>query len=191
MTRSDRDEISAAHHRAWSKPIRVTRRNFFNQRQTHIKFPSIKEKSARRIVNFDLEHKNMPSLCERDCGNRYCLVESHKPPTVFLRKTKQINIGERPGRENPIGLETIRVAKRNGIGPKVVLWTRYRVRQPAGDLRHWEAAGIVRLGHDTNAAILGNGTCSPAQQAILGHPDVRRWMMHMRGIEQGDEHVNV
>src|SRR5437016_13381963 len=92
VSRTNRDEITAAHHRPRSKSIRVARRNLFNQRQAHIKVSSEQVcpritritlinglENPRQFVCFAGTSWNLtPSLLRSALADQLVNVEDHK-----------------------------------------------------------------------------------------------------------------
>jgi hypothetical protein len=90
-----------------------------------------------------------------------------------------------------IQFESAGIANGNGVRPECMFASFHGCGKPARDFPHRKSARILRLRHHSNAPVLRNGTCRPPERLVLFQPGVRIAMMHVGGVEQRDEHVNI
>ncbi|HYN63991.1 MAG TPA: hypothetical protein VES36_05250 [Candidatus Limnocylindrales bacterium] len=90
------------------------------------------------------------------------------------------------------GVDAFAVHQADVVGPEHVAWQFAQADQNARD-GGWRAGGVgvARVAHDAQQAHFGERAGGPALLALARKPVVRRVVLHMRGVDQRDQHIDV
>jgi len=84
------------------------------------------------------------------------------------------------------------VGERNGVRPEVVMWRRAQVAKALGYFcGRCGHAGVSGIAEYADTSVEGDGTSGPTACFIQSEPAMGVFMIHMHGIEEGNENVDV
>ena len=127
----------------------------------------------------------------RNCRQRNSSVKRDQASAMLYRERQQINIRKQLGTVNAGEIEAPTVAERNIVRPKRVVPRDRSSPQSPRRLRHRQTGRIRRLRKDADTAVLSQRARRPALRPMLDEPFMRSSMMHVRGVKQRNETVDI
>ena len=122
---------------------------------------------------------------------RNACIDGHETTSVAYRGREQAGVGHLPRPLHAPPVEHLRPEQVEIIDPEGVMRRGRSPGQAGRDLGRGACAGIRRLGHDADAAVPGDRAGRPALSDVATQPVGREPVMHVRGVEQRDQHVDV
>ena len=78
------------------------------------------------------------------------------------RERKQVEIGQLARSVNACGVDVLSIEQTDVVGPELMQMALSRLGKTLDDGLHGQRIGICGMGHDSNAAVLGDRTGRPS-----------------------------
>lgn len=106
-------------------------------------------------------------------GKRNTAIESDEPSFVLYRKSKEVYVGKLPRSMDSRRIDDVRIQQSDFIRPEFMDVFVASIGQMLDDSLDRQRAGIARIRHDSDTAVLRDGTGCPTLARVLREPTHR------------------
>ena len=111
---------------------------------------------------------------------------------IVYRQSEKIHVSQLLVPDKHWPSEQRFIGERNGVRPEMVMRRRTEVAKALSYLGgRCRQRGVSGVAEYTNAPVDGDGTGRPSAPLIQSEPTMGIFVVHMHGIEQGNENIDV